>query len=295
MINRIGRCCLITLCILLASYASNAQGRTVHGPIECSNRAAGLATENGFKYADEGRHDKALVEYEKAVRAEPNCAAAYNNLGTGYFHLGLHADAIAAYQFALRFNPSWAWIPNFNIGRSLSILDRLDAAARAYGEAIRLNPKDGSAYRSRAGVLLRQGKGELATADARTFLKMEGWRNRDSVYAVLLAYLGHRKASQNNEADSILDEFVLKGKKSDWPFPVLRYLRKEINEQELLGLSTDIEKMTEARAYIGMSLALSGRNSEAQDHFEWVRVNGKKSYFEFHLALSELRRLAETR
>ena len=50
--------------------------------------------------------------------------------------------------------------------------------------------------------------------------------------------------------------------------------------------------MTEARAYLGMSLNLAGRPDEARPHLEWVVKNGNRNFIEYTLARSELLRLA---
>lgn len=246
---------------------------------------------DGHRQASKGEYDKALALFLKAVRAEPSCAATYNNLGTGYYQLGRHSEALSAYGIALKFKPSWAWLVHFNIGRSLASLGQLEEALKSYDESIKLNGKDGAAYRARAGVNFRLGGSDQAASDAEKFLKIKGWRDKKSVYAVILAYFGFSQAGDKQAARGVLDKAASKGKLSDWPFPVVRYLREEINEQELLSVADDLGKLTEVRTYIGMRLLLFGNKTEAREHFEWVSKNGKKSFSEYGLALSELKRI----
>jgi len=51
------------------------------------------------------------------------------------------------------------------------------------------------------------------------------------------------------------------------------------------------DRMTEARAYIGMNLLLEGKQQEAVEHFRWVQASGRKTYLQYRLALAELKRL----
>jgi lipoprotein NlpI len=51
------------------------------------------------------------------------------------------------------------------------------------------------------------------------------------------------------------------------------------------------DRMTEARAYIGMYLLLDGKRQEAVEHFRWVQASGRKTYLQYRLALAELKRL----
>jgi hypothetical protein len=49
--------------------------------------------------------------------------------------------------------------------------------------------------------------------------------------------------------------------------------------------------MTEARCYLGLDLALKGRDEAAGEHFRWVQEHGTTSFIEFTIAKAELERL----
>lgn len=284
--------------VVVLSVFSNpqafGQGRTVFGPAECYSSVAASATADGFRFSDQGHYEKALAAYLKAQKAEPTCAAVYNNLGTAYYWLDRHQDAINSYEQALRFKPSWAWVCYVNIARSNAVLSRLPEAERAINEAIRLNPKEESAYRSRGSVYLRLGRGELAAADANSILKMKGWRDKQSYYAIILAFFGYSRAGQADQARRVLDEANAKGNKSKWPFPVIRYLRDEISKTELLAEGKDVERLTEIHSYIGMKLSMSNNPTEAREHLTWVIENGKKRFVEYGFAVSEIERISRS-
>jgi lipoprotein NlpI len=108
---------------------------------------------------------------------------------------------------------------------------------------------------------------------------------------VLVYYLGNQQANRGSEARKILDEAVNKSDSTAWPYPVVRYFMKEITAQDLLSLANDNDKMAEARTYIGMELSLSGKREEAVTHLQWVKENGKRTLYEYNLALSELHRI----
>lgn len=294
-IRPFGYLLLFLFSALFGTSHLSAQNRIVHGPPECESQAAASATAAGFKYSDKGEYEKALAEYLRAVRLEPSCATVHNNLGNGYFQLERYVDAIEAYQQALRYKSSLSWISIYGIGRSYAALDRFDEAINAYNEVIRFLPKEEATYRSRAGLFLRMGKGDSAVVDAQMWLKLKGWRDKNSLYAVLIQYFGLRQTQKNEAASRLLDDAVSKGKKTDWPFPIVRYLHQEINDQELLALATDIGRMTEARTYMGINHSQSGRVDEALMYLNWVKESGKKSYTEYKFAQSELERLEKKR
>jgi tetratricopeptide (TPR) repeat protein len=269
-----------------------SQDKTIAPGVECSNPDAHRATQDGFHHSDKGDHQKALISYLQAVNLEPTCAATYHNLGNGYFRLDRHLEAIQAYRRALQFRPSWAWTIYNAIGRSLSRLDRIDEAIGAYSQAISLEPKEVVILLYRAILYFRTGRGIDAAADARTYLKLKGVRDKTSVYAGLLAYLGYRQADQADSSKAILEELSRSSIKG-WPMRLLQYLRREITEQDLIGKASNNDEITEARSYVGLDLLFSGKHAEAMPHLEWVKENGKKTLTEYRLVVAELQRLSK--
>ncbi len=134
------------------------------------------------------------------------------------------------------------------------------------------------------------GHGKEAAADARKFLDVHGWRQETSTYMVIIANLGYREAGMEAEAGAILEEAAKKFRGSVWPDPVISYLKGETSGDELLRLAVDNDKKTEAHAYMGLDLLLKNKNDEAIKHFEWVKEYGNKRFFEYPLAVEELKR-----
>ncbi len=118
-----------------------------------------------------------------------------------------------------------------------------------------------------------------------------GWRDKFSQFMVLSGYFGLLQAQQPDDAAKLLDRAATQVDTSAWPYPVIRYLRREINAQDLLALATDNDKLTEARAYIGMLLSHSGQREEALTHLRWVKENGNKTFLEYGVALTEIQRI----
>jgi lipoprotein NlpI len=135
------------------------------------------------------------------------------------------------------------------------------------------------------------GRGREAAADARKFLDLVGWRDQSSQFMALIAHLGYRQAGMDLEARAILEEAAKKSDTGAWPYPVIRFMKGELGAEELLQMTDDTGKKTEAHAYAGMDLLLKGKSDEARKNFEWVREYGNKRYLEYPLALAELARL----
>lgn len=280
---------LVSLCTLFVGVTqTDAQTRTVQGPIECHSAEAASATREGSRYTDQGDHGRALAAYLQAVNAEPNCAATYNNLGTAYRMLERHTEAIEAYRKALSFNPSWGWLCHMNIGRSYYELENYKNAIAAYSKGLELKPKEAFAYSIRARLYLMSGLGKEAASDSEAYLQLEGWKKRTSPYVALMGYFGHVQNKNTPAAEKLLSTLRLKKTISKWPAPILSYLANEITEADLLSKASDTEKMTEARTYVGLNHLYAGKTDLARKHFEWVRDNGKKTFTGYRLAVSQL-------
>ncbi len=59
----------------------------------------------GLIYARKGEYDRAIQDYDQAIRLNPNDAQAFNNRGNVYVTKGQYDRAIQDYDQAIRLNP----------------------------------------------------------------------------------------------------------------------------------------------------------------------------------------------
>ena len=203
-----------------------------------------------------GKKEDAIRAYENAVAADPNAARNYVSLGS--FHAATGNDA---------------------------------EAARAFNQALRLAPREPGYFLSSSHIFLRLRRGTAAALQAQTYLRQRGWDDRSSAYAAINAYFGYRIAKNPSFASQILDLTSKRLDSSVWAYSIIRFLRREISADELLKLADDKDKQTEARAYIGLDLALDGKTAEAMPFYQWVKENGNRNFTEYSLVLAELKRI----
>ena len=102
----------------------------------------------GLAYYDKGDDDRAIADYNEAIRLDPKSAYAYSNRGLAYDHKGDLDRAIADYNEAIRLDPKYA-LAYFNRGNAYYQKGDDDRAIADYNEAIRLDPKYAFAYNNR--------------------------------------------------------------------------------------------------------------------------------------------------
>src|SRR5271157_6008370 len=237
--------------------------------------------------------DQAIDYITGQIRANPGDWAKYVWRANVWLKRKELGTAIADYNEAIRLNPGSAGVAHQGRGRAWRAKKDYDKAIADYNEAIRLDPGYAQAYCNRGVAFLLTGSAKVGE-DARKVLELEGWRGEYSQYAVLWGYFGLRRAGNADSAKRLLDDAAARCETTGWPYPVIRYLRGELDQTAMLAAASDNDKMTVARFYLGLDLALKGRYEEAREHYRWVKEHGNPSFFQFNHALAELDKLEGT-
>jgi Flp pilus assembly protein TadD len=126
----------------------------------------------GIAYASQGRLDRAIAEYQAALRLMPDYAEAHNNLGIAYASQGRLDRAIAEYQAVLQLKPDSAEAHN-NLGIAYASQGKLDLAIPEFRIALRLNPDSAEAHNNLGTAYASQGKLDLAIPEYQAALRLK--------------------------------------------------------------------------------------------------------------------------
>ena len=214
----------------------------------------------------------------KAIDLKPTSADAYRYRCSARIAKRDFTGAISDCSKTLSLNPRYV-DAYFARGNAYNALSEWGAGIADLTQTIKLDPRASDAYNHRAWPYLILNRNDLAYSDAASYLRLEGATGENVSYVVLIAYFAKKQAGEANAA-AILDEWGPRIKSAAWPYAVIRYLRHEMNEQELLGSAKDKEQTIESRAYLGMSLLLPGQREAALPHLNWVRENGSQEVYE---------------
>jgi tetratricopeptide (TPR) repeat protein/CHAT domain-containing protein len=118
----------------------------------------------GNAYSAVGDHDRALADYDEAIRVDPTFATIYYNRGLGYATRGDYDRAIIDFTAAIRLDPGSSNAYN-NRGYSLKLKGELDRALADFTTAVQLDPNNASAYVNRGDIFSQRGDQERARAD----------------------------------------------------------------------------------------------------------------------------------
>ncbi len=95
----------------------------------------------GLAWSNKKDYDKALADYNEAIRLDAKHADAYNNRGDVWYEKADYEKALADYNEAIRLDAKNADAYN-NRGRVWSSKKDYDKALADYNEAIRIDPTD---------------------------------------------------------------------------------------------------------------------------------------------------------
>jgi superkiller protein 3 len=99
----------------------------------------------GNEFTRAGEYEKAIAEFEAALKKDPKNVSAMSNLGVVYYHLERLDDAITQYQKAIELAPKDADIRS-NLAAAYVQKGQLDSALEQYQAAINANPQLAEAY-----------------------------------------------------------------------------------------------------------------------------------------------------
>ena len=99
----------------------------------------------GQKYDGREQYDLAIVQYNKAVKSDPNFAFAWDNMGLCYRKLNRYEEAIKCYKKSLEIDPKGT-MPLQNMAVAYDYLKDYKSASETYLKIIKNNPEDAEGY-----------------------------------------------------------------------------------------------------------------------------------------------------
>src|SRR5262245_27978729 len=125
----------------------------------------------GGGHARQGQYDRAIADFNEALRLDPSDDRARYNRGLAYALSGEHDRAIADFNELLQRDPKDA-VSLQNRGIAYAGKGQFDRAFADFNEAIRLNPNDPKAFSNRGFAHRLSGQYELAVRDYDQVLKL---------------------------------------------------------------------------------------------------------------------------
>jgi tetratricopeptide (TPR) repeat protein len=226
---------------------------------ESKKNLASDLNNRGIAYRDKGQYDRAIQDYDEAIRLIPNDGKLFNNRGTAYFSKGQFDRAIRDYDEAIRLDPKNAeFIDN---RRSAADADRqrdLLAGLDRLGDVLRSEGKLTEArrfYEDALAIRKRLAERDPADADRQRDLSISLERLGD-----ILNYMG-----KWTEARKFYEEVLAIRTRLAEASPANADRQREVSVSfDRLGDTLKYEgKLAEARKFYEDALAIRKRLADA--------------------------------
>ncbi|HYB73596.1 MAG TPA: tetratricopeptide repeat protein [Candidatus Sulfotelmatobacter sp.] len=251
-------------------------------------------SDDARKCLEEKNVDLAIHYCTRAIRSgqlsDQELASAFHGRGIAYGRTGDYDRAIQDFDQALRLNPNLADALN-NRGVAYQFKGDYDRAIQDFDQALRLNPNHADAFTNRARVRFYQGKFREAVPD---FAKAVGLVPNDP-YTIIGLYLAQARAGQDGRADLTRNAARLSLKEWPAPVVSL-YLGSTTPQAVLDAAKApdarrQREQECEAYFYVGQHHLIQGRKDEAIRMFRASVATGVTIFVEYEWARAELSRL----
>jgi type IV pilus biogenesis/stability protein PilW len=162
--------------------------------IKYANNSSRVYYNLANEYRELGQNEKAIENYDKALKVRPDYYEAYYNLGKTYENMSDREKAIEAYQKVLSIEPDYDKA-HYNLGNLYYESGRIGEAIASFETAIRVNPKHINAYNNLGVALAAAGRDEEAEAIFKKAIAMDP--RQDISYGNLaIFYFGRQKYDQ---------------------------------------------------------------------------------------------------
>ena len=224
-----------------------------------------------------GRIDEAIEDSRRAVDLSPSDAGVLNNHALILCASGRHADGMAAFETAMRLDPKSARA-YFNRGTARGRAGDMAGARADFGRALEFDPKYLSAYAERGVVNLLSTLFTEAAADFDHAARLDpdgAWQ--------LWRYVAHLRAGRR---DAPLPAGSVTG---PWPAPLAAMFRGEIDAAKAIAAAPSGDR--DGAFFAGEFHLLRGDRDSAAASFRRVVADGNDWSYAYDCALAELRRL----
>lgn len=115
----------------------------------------------GLVYHQQGAHDRAINQIDRAIALNPENPLFHFNRGVSLAAIGKKERAAASYHRAIEGSPGYAQA-HFNLGNLHRDAGETEAAEEQYRKAVQADPAYSKAYLNLAGLLMETGRAEAA-------------------------------------------------------------------------------------------------------------------------------------
>jgi lipoprotein NlpI len=246
--------------------------------------------DRGIAYGAKGQYDRAIEDFDQAIALDPKYAVVFDGRGVAYAKKAQYDRAIEDFDQAIALDPKYA-LAFYSRGVAYAAKAQYDRAIEDFDQAIRLAPKYALAIYSRGIAYFNKGQFAVAARDFEQSLSI----NAAQAYGVLWLHLA-RARSDRDDTEELTGNAVKLDLKT-WPGPVVAFYFKGIDANGVMAAArsgdakTQREQGCQVSFYVGEDAVLRQDTAEATRLLRQARETCPPDFAEFIAAQAELKRL----
>lgn len=251
---------------------------------------ARLYYKRGNEWSSRGTYDRAISDYDEAIRVYPKLAEAHYGRGSAWSSKGESDKAIADYDAAARINPKDA---SPLIGRAVELTLKGDyvRAIADYDAAIALDANSAMSFLGRGRARFYNGDYARSVPDFEQALKRQ-----PNGYTAMWLYFS-RKRVNAYDAEEKLESEAASQRGTSWPGPLITLFLGRTDVESVQAAASDrnarkqAEQRCEANFYLAEWHLLRGERERALPLLKEAQSGCPNDYIEHEGTVAELRRL----
>jgi lipoprotein NlpI len=254
---------------------------------------AAAFNQRGFAYYKKKDYDRAIEDYDQAIRLGLADADCFYRRGLAYFEKNDYDRAIEGFDEALKRNPSHG-PALIRRAKAYEAKRRYEQALADYEAATQADPKF-NAERDKGFLFFYLGRMTQSAEMFETYTKS----NPDDTWVILFRYLAEAKIGNALAAARDLEVDAANLKERRWPAPIIDFHLGRIDEKAMFAAANNPDpkmknEMTcAANFHAGESRLFRAQVSAAIPLLRAAEKGCPSNFYESHGASTELKRLGE--
>ena len=244
----------------------------------------------GLSYYAKRQYDRAIQSYSEAIRLEPKNALYLSSRGEAYGNFGQYDKAIADHNNAVDLGDKSA--RNFtHLGNAYAAEGQFDSAVLDYDQALSLDPQYQDALFARGRAKFLAARFDDSARDFEQSIQLV----QTDPYRILWLHMARARGKQDDAAE--FNRNAAKLNLDVWPGPIVALFFNRMNAKQALASAKKADPngrrgtVCEASFFLGEGALIEGRVKEAGGLLRQAQEICPVDFIERVSALAELQRL----
>ena len=211
----------------------------------------------------------ALSKFDDLLKDNPFHLSALTGKAKCLFELGEINEAYNTYTIAYNLDSNNDAITEA-LGNCAFYLKDFNAAHDFFQKALLEAPENPTLHETLSKVYMCQGRYNEAIKQAKVAKLYYDNSELRAPSLLILSYFAMAEINDLENQKTILKFIKSSKKESNWPYPILKFINKDLSDTQLLSQVETLQQEIQAHTYIGLMKRSNKENLLGQAHFEWA-------------------------